>query len=154
MQLATLCYVKHNNKTLMLFRNKKEKDIHKGKWNGLGGKFESGESPEACVIREVKEESGLTIYSPKLHGFITFPAFDDIKDWYVFVFTANQFDGKLIESNEGKLEWIDDNKLSTLNMWEGDPIFMKWIKDGRFFSSIFEYQKHNLKSYSVQFYVK
>ncbi len=152
MQLATLCYVKHNGKTLMLHRTKKENDIHKGKWNGLGGKFEPGECPEACVIREVQEESGLAISMPKLRGFITFPAFDDIQDWYVFVFTADQFKGELIDSNEGRLEWIPDTELDKLNLWEGDPIFLEWIKDGRFFSSVFEYSAGKLKSHSVHFY--
>lgn len=136
----------------MLYRNKKENDMHEGKWNGLGGKFEAGECPEACVIREVREESGLSITMPQLRGFITFPAFDDIRDWYVFVFTADQFSGELIESNEGRLEWIPDDELPKLNLWEGDPIFLEWIKDGRFFSSVFEYGNGKLKSHSVHFY--
>ena len=76
-----------NNQTLMLHRVKKENDMHEGKWNGLGGKLEAGETPEECVIREVKEESGLNIFNPKLHGFIAFPAFDEIQDWFVFIFS-------------------------------------------------------------------
>jgi len=88
MKLATLCYIKDNstNKTLMLYRNKKENDYHEGKWNGLGGKFELGETPEECAIRELKEESGLTVENPKLKGLLTFPNFDGVDDWYVFVF--------------------------------------------------------------------
>ena len=98
MQLATLCYIIDNDKTLMLHRIKKKDDFHEGKWNGLGGKFEHGESPEECVIREVKEESGLLIKNPRMHGFITFPMFDGKKDWYVFLFTAREFKGKLIDT--------------------------------------------------------
>ena len=128
MQLATLCYIKKNQKTLMLHRIKKQNDIHEGKWNGLGGKFESGETPEECVIREVKEESGLEITNPKLHGIILFPNFDGIKDWFVFVFSSTQFNGEIIESDEGILKWINDELLFSLNLWEGDKIFMDWIK--------------------------
>ena len=89
MKLATLCYVidKLQNKTLMIHRVKKENDYHEGKWNGLGGKLEPGESPEDCVIREIKEEAGLIIKNPRMHGFITFPNFDEVDDWYVFIFT-------------------------------------------------------------------
>ncbi|MDP3445616.1 MAG: 8-oxo-dGTP diphosphatase, partial [Ignavibacteria bacterium] len=109
-QLATLCYVMNENKTLMLHRVKKENDYHKGKWNGLGGKFEVGESPEECAKREILEESGLVVENPLLKGIITFPMFDNVKDWYVFVFTSDKFTGELIHSNEGNLEWIDNDK--------------------------------------------
>ena len=107
MILATLCYIKRNGKTLMVHRNKKLNDIHAGKWNGLGGKIETGESPEECVRREVREEAGLTIENPKLHGLVMFPNFKG-NDWYVFVFTATEFIGELIDSPEGKLQWIED----------------------------------------------
>jgi len=133
MQLATLCYVIDKDKTLMLFRNKKSNDVHEGKWNGLGGKFEPGETPEECAIREVKEESGLVIKNPLLKGFITFPMFDGKKDWYVFLFTINNFSGKLIDSREGKLEWIPNNKLLELNLWDGDRIFIPWLFKKDFF---------------------
>ena len=152
MQLATLCYIKNDNKTLMLHRVKKENDIHEGKWNGLGGKFEPGETPEECVIREVKEESGLDIIKPKLHGYISFPAFDEIQDWFVFVFSAEEFSGDLIESSEGNLEWIVDNKLNGLNLWEGDKIFMKWMADDKLFSAKFIYKNKRLISHNVHFY--
>ena len=90
MILATLCYVidKKNEQILMLHRVKKKNDFHEGKWNGLGGKFDEGESPEDCVIREIREESGLKIKKPRLHGFITFPNFDGKNDWHVFIYTA------------------------------------------------------------------
>lgn len=154
MKIATLCYVIDDVKkrTLMLHRVKKENDMHEGKWNGLGGKLENGESPEDCVIREVKEESGLTIINPHLHGFITFPAFDGFEDWYVFLFTANKFEGDLIESNEGNLEWIDNNKVCDLNLWEGDKEFMKWLYDEKFFSAKFNYANGRLVDYTVNFY--
>ena len=136
-----------------MHRNKRDGDIHKGKWNGLGGKFDTGESPEQCIIREVEEESGLLISTPKLHGFITFPQFKDNQDWYVFVYTADQFEGTLIDCNEGELEWINDQQLSSLNLWEGDHIFLKWIYQNKpFFTAIFNYQNKELQSHSVVFH--
>src|SRR6056297_2091953 len=110
--LATLCYLQKDGQTLMLFRNKKENDIHEGKYNGLGGKFEIGESPEECARREIEEESGLVAEELHLKGVITFPKFDGTNDWYVFVYTVFQFSGRLIESPEGSLEWIDNDRLS------------------------------------------
>jgi len=112
MILATLCYIKRDGCTLMVYRNKKVNDIHEGKWNGLGGKFEAGETPEKCVIREILEESGLSIHNPKMRGLLMFPAFKG-NDWYVFVFTANEFSGELIDSPEGRLEWILMKRFST-----------------------------------------
>lgn len=150
--LATLCYVKHAGKTLMLHRIKRPDDIHNGKWNALGGKLESSETPEECVIREVKEESGLIIRRPKLVGILTFPGFNQEEDWYVYVFVAEEFTGKLRDSEEGYLEWVDDSKLLGLNLWEGDPIFLKWIEEGRFFSGKFVYRNGKLIDHSVTFY--
>ncbi|MEG8946133.1 NUDIX hydrolase [Rosettibacter firmus] len=152
MQLATLCYVIDDDKTLMMHRVKKKNDMHEGKWNGLGGKFEHGETPEECVIREVKEESGLLIKNPKLHGFITFPMFDGKKDWYVFLFTAKEFEGNLIDSKEGILKWIPNDKLLELNLWEGDKIFIPWLFQDKFFSAKFIYEDGILKNYEVKFY--
>ncbi|MGD1006445.1 MAG: 8-oxo-dGTP diphosphatase [Ignavibacteriaceae bacterium] len=154
MKLATLCYVidRKNKTTLMIYRIKKRNDVHEGKWNGLGGKFEENESPEECVIREIKEESGLNIKSPKLHGFITFPLFDGKEDWYVFIFTAHEFTGKLIDSNEGNLEWIPNKKIIELNLWDGDVIFLNWLKKNKFFSAKFIYNNGKLENYSVNFY--
>ena len=153
MKLATLCYIQQDNQTLMLHRIKKENDIHQGKWNGLGGKFEQGESPEECVIREVKEESGLDIKNPILRGIITFPLFKDQEDWYVFVYTTNQFTGNVIDSPEGKLAWIDDQELLSLNLWPGDYIFLKWIyQQSAFFSATFTYENKELISHSVIFH--
>jgi 8-oxo-dGTP diphosphatase len=153
-KLATLCYVKDTarRQTLMLHRIKRHADIHAGKWNGLGGKFEVGETPEACVIREIREESGLAIHSPQLCGVLTFPAFKDGEDWYVFVFVATEFAGDLIETEEGELAWIDDDQLLSLNLWEGDPLFLQWIEDGRFFSGHFTYVDGDLCGHGVVFH--
>jgi 8-oxo-dGTP diphosphatase len=152
MILATLCYVKRDGKTLMVHRNKKPNDIHAGKWNGLGGKFEAGETPETCVQREVQEESGLVIQDPRLHGLLMFPKFKG-NDWYVFVFTATEFEGKLIDSSpEGRLEWIEEDKLTSLNLWESDHIFLPWLAEGKFFSAKFEYEGDTMGEYEVTFH--
>src|SRR3970040_682547 len=150
MILATLCYVKRDSHTLMVHRNKKANDIHEGKLNGLGGKFEAGETPEECVIREIYEESGLSIRNPKLCGLLMFPKFKG-NDWYVFVFTATEFSGELIDSPEGPLEWIPDEKILALNLWESDHIFMQWMENGKFFSAKFEYEGEVMKGYEVTF---
>jgi 8-oxo-dGTP diphosphatase len=152
MQLATLCYLMDGERTLMLHRIKKKNDVHEGKWNGLGGKFEAGETPEECAIREIKEESGLLMKNPRMHGFISFPMFDGKKDWYVFLFTASKFEGKLIDSHEGKLEWVPNEELLKLNLWEGDRIFIPWLLEDKFFSAKFVYEDGNLVSHSVEFY--
>ena len=152
MKISTLCYIKKNNQTLMLHRIKKKNDIHKNKWNGLGGKLIEGESPEECVKREVLEESGLIIESPNLHGIITFPKFDEIDDWIVFVYTAKNFEGNLIGCKEGKLNWVSDDQLLNLNLWEGDKIFIPWLSQEKFFSAKFIYKKKKLADYSVVFY--
>lgn len=152
MELATLCYLKREGKTLMIHRIKREEDMHKGKWNGLGGKVEPGETPEECVIREVKEECGLTVKNPLLKGLLTFPAFDGFDDWYVFVFVATEFYGELTDSEEGVLKWIADSELFSLNLWGGDKIFLKWLKKKGFFSARFFYAKGKLVDYTVVFY--
>jgi 8-oxo-dGTP diphosphatase len=151
MILATLCYIKHNGHTLMVYRNKKANDIHQGKCNGLGGKFEPGESPEECVRREVLEESGLCIRVPKLHGLLMFPGFKG-QDWYVFVFTAREFAGELIDSPEGQLEWIPDEKLTSLNLWASDHVFMPWLEKKVFFSAKFIYVGEAMQGYEVAFH--
>ena len=136
----------------MLHRIKKENDMHAGKWNGLGGKFEPHETPEECAIREIYEESGLKADSLNLKGVITFPEFSKGEDWYVFVFVVNEFHGELIESNEGELHWIDDDKLLGLNLWDGDEIFIKWLDKKEFFSAMFHYKNGLLEKHSEYFY--
>ena len=152
MKIGTPCYIDDGDKTLMLHRIKKENDIHEGKWNGLGGKFEDGESPEDCVIREVKEESGLDILNPTLKGILTFPKFDEVDDWMVFVFVSNEFSGELSECDEGVLKWIDNDNILKLNLWDGDKIYMKWLTGHPFFSAKFIYKKRILQSHDVVFY--
>lgn len=152
MKLATLCYVRKGGKTLMLHRVKKVDDVHEGKWNGLGGKLEPGESPEECVIREVREEAGLKIQAPLLKGVLTFPDFAKGEDWYVFVFTASKFSGRLIDSAEGNLAWIADRDLLKLNLWGGDKVFLPLLRRRGHFSGKFHYRGGRLKKYSVETY--
>ncbi len=149
--LATLCYLRRDGHTLMVHRNKKPNDIHAGKWNGLGGKFEPGETPEQCVRREVREESGLEIHDPHLHGLLMFPGFKG-NDWYVFVFTADRFSGELIDSPEGTLRWVPDSELAGLPLWESDPIFFPWLQQPGFFSARFDYAGDKMLDYEVHFY--
>ena len=152
MKLATLCYVKSpNGLTLMIHRIKKAGDIHAGKWNGLGGKLEAGESPEQCVIREVREEAGLEIENPRYHGLLVFADFK-ADDWYVFVFTATQFTGSLIESAEGHLEWIPGDEILTLPLWPSDPIFLPWLEHDVVFSARFQYRGDEMLGHEVRFY--
>ncbi|MCL4858192.1 MAG: 8-oxo-dGTP diphosphatase [Caldilineaceae bacterium] len=152
MKLATLCYVKAHGRTLMMHRIKKANDMHEGKWNGLGGKLMPGETPEQCAIREVEEESGLRMVEPQLRGFLTFPAFDEIDDWYVFVFVAYGFTGELIDSSEGVLAWVDDDRLLDLNLWEGDRVFLQWLERDGIFSGQFIYEQGRLVDHHVIFY--
>lgn len=149
MKLATLCYLRRHNQTLMMHRVKKDNDIHQDKWNGLGGKFNPGESPEECVIREIEEESGFIIENPVLKGVLTFPEFSANEDWYVFVFVATEFDGKMIDSTEGNLKWIDNDKLLNLNLWEGDRHFIKLLDRDVFFSGKFHYKNGNLIDHNM-----
>lgn len=144
MKLATLCYLRRDNQTLMLLRNKKANDIHEGKWNGLGGKFELGESPEECAIREIEEESGLIATAPQLKGFLTFPRFKDGEDWYVLLFLVTRFHGELRESPEGHLEWIDNDRLLELNLWPGDRLFLPALDSPGFISAKLTYENGEL----------
>ena len=136
----------------MLHRGKRPGDIHSGKWNGLGGKLEPGETPEECVVREVREESGLKISRPRFRGVLTFPGFDGENDWLVFVYTARRFSGKLGRTPEGLLRWIPDRDVASLPLWEGDRIFLRWLKGKRFFSAKFTYKKGRLRGARVRFY--
>ena len=152
LKLATLCYIKDGSQTLMLHRVKKENDMHVGKWNGLGGKVEQGESPEACAIREIHEESGLIVRDPLLKGFITFPQFDGKNDWYVFVYRFDNFEGELIDSPEGNLEWISDKRMREIPLWDGDRIFMEWLDKKGIFSAVFNYKAGVLRDWNVTWY--
>lgn len=152
MKLATLCYVRKDGKTLMVYRNKKENDMHQGKWNGLGGKLEPGETPEECAVREIFEESGLKVSQLDWKGLLTFPAFSNEEDWYAFVFVASEFHGELIDSPEGELSWIDNDRLVDLNLWEGDRHFLPWLDEDGMFSAKFIYNAGRLESYAVNKY--
>jgi 8-oxo-dGTP diphosphatase len=151
-QLATLCYIRKEGRTLMMHRDSSPADVHYGKWNGLGGKFMPGESPEDCVKREILEESGLEIYAPKLAGILTFPNFSHNKDWYVFVFTADIFTGTLKPSKEGSLSWIDDHDLLNLQLWEGDSYFLPLVLERRFFLGTFRYKEGTLTDHQLTIY--
>ncbi len=150
--LATLCYVMDGQRTLMLFRNRKKNDIHKQKWNGLGGKLEAGETPEECAVREVFEESGLTVTNPFMRGVLTFPLFDGENDWYVFLFEMHEFSGELIDSPEGELAWIPNEELLDLNLWEGDRIFLRWLGKPGLHSGVFRYENGELEEWSSVHY--
>jgi 8-oxo-dGTP diphosphatase len=152
MKLATLCYLRRNGQTLMLHRNKNENDMHLGKWNGLGGKLENGESPEECAIREIREESGYIAKNPTFRGMITFPKFSNDEDWYVFLFVVTDFDGQWIDSAEGHLQWIPDDEILDLPLWEGDRIFIPWLERPEIFSGKFVYHDGQLKHHEVVFY--
>lgn len=150
--VATLCYVRSGGRTLMLHRNKKEGDVHRGKYNGLGGKLDPGESPDECVIREVREESGLNLLDARLRGVLTFPAFKDGEDWLVFVYTATRFEGEIGDCPEGTLQWVADGKLLDLPLWEGDRVFLPWLDGERFFSAKFVYRDGRLAGHDASFY--
>ena len=152
LKLATLCYVRRAGQTLMIHRTKKENDMHQGKWNGLGGKFEPGETPEECARREILEESGLLVGKLTLKGLLTFPGFANDEDWYAFVFVANEFEGELIDSPEGSLQWIDNAQLLDLDLWEGDRIFLKWLDQPGFFSGKFIYKDGQFVDHQVVYY--
>ena len=136
----------------MLHRVHRDADFHHGKWNGLGGKLLPGETPEEGVRREVLEESGLTLENPRLRGLITFPLFDGVDDWYVFVFTSEFAGESLRECPEGKLEWIADEALGDLNLWPGDRVFLPWLEQPSFFSAKFFYQNREFAGHEVSFY--
>ena len=152
MIFSSLCYIEKDEKYLMLHRTKKKNDINENKWIGIGGKFEADESPEECIVREVKEETGLTLNSYKLRGIITYIS----KTWeteYVCLFTSNDFSGKLIECDEGDLKCIEKDKVNTLPTWEGDHIFIdKLQRDNGFFSAKFEYDGEKLLRYELKEY--
>lgn len=133
--LTTLCYIRNEDSYLLLHRIKKENDINKDKWIGVGGHFEESESPEECLLREVKEETGLTLTSYKFHGIVTFVSDNDPVE-YMCLYSADSFTGEIIECNEGKLEWIKKSDYLSLNLWEGDPIFINLMESGHPFFSL------------------
>lgn len=150
MKLSTLCYIEKDESYLMLHRISKANDVNKDKWIGVGGRFEDGETPEECLLREVKEETGLTLHSFRLRGILTFIA-DGWDNEYIFLYTSDDFTGELIDCDEGVLEWVAKKELASLNLWEGDLIFHKLIEDNEpLFSLKLEYQGNKLVNHSFQ----
>ena len=141
---TTLCYVEQNESYLMLHRVKKQQDLNQDKWICVGGKFWDGESPEECVIRETKEETGLKLTEYQYRGIVTFVS----NEWpteYMHLFTATGFDGELITCDEGDLEWVAKDQLLHLNLWEGDRIFLRLLQEGApFFSLKLKYEGQSL----------
>ena len=120
---TTLCYITRGEEVLMLHRVKKQNDINKDKWIGIGGKFQENESPDQCLLREAKEETGLTLTDYKCRGIVTFLN-DCCEGEYMYLFTADGFEGELKECDEGDLQWVSREFLYSLPMWEGDKIFL------------------------------
>ncbi len=134
MKNTTLCYIEDGSRYLMLHRVKKERDENKDKWIGIGGKFEEGESPEDCVLREVREETGLALTAYRYRGIVTFVS----NVWgteYMHLFTADAWTGEVRECDEGELAWVEKQAVQALPIWPGDKIFLRLLaEDAPFFS--------------------
>lgn len=133
--MTTLCYIEAEDSYLMLHRVSKKNDVNKDKWIGVGGHFEEGESPEECLLREVCEETGLTLTSWRFRGIVTFTQ-EGYGTEYMCLYTADGFKGEIRECEEGVLEWIKKDELLKLNLWKGDLIFLKLLKDDMPFFSL------------------
>lgn len=143
---CTLCYLENDkDEYLMLHRVKKKNDINHDKWIGVGGKFEADESPEECLLREVREETGLTLTSWRFRAVITFVS-EGHETEYIYLYTADGWTGDMIECNEGNLEWVPKAKVCGLPIWEGDKIFFRLIEDpdSPFFSLKMSYEGDKL----------
>lgn len=145
MRNSTLCYIEKDGSYLMLHRVKKENDINRDKWIGIGGGFEDGESPEECIMREAREETGLTLKSLRYRGIVTFVS-DVYETEYMHLFTSDSFDGTLSDCDEGVLEWVPKTSFASLELWEGDYIFLRLIenKNEPFFSLKLTYKGDKL----------
>lgn len=140
MHNSTLCYILRGNDVLMLHRVKKKNDINHDKWIGIGGKFEFEESPDECLLREAREETGLTLTAWRCRGVVTFLN-EGGEGEYMYLFTADAFEGELIECSEGDLQWISRDLLDTLPKWEGDQIFLNLLwQDAPFFLLTLRYR--------------
>ena len=134
-KLSTLCYIEKDGQYLMLHRTVKENDVNHDKWIGVGGHFEYGESPEECLLREVKEETGYTLTSWKYRGLVTFVYGEDVVE-YMSLYTADGFEGDPIECDEGQLEWVEKDAVWGMEIWEGDKIFFRLLDEERDFFSL------------------
>lgn len=136
MKNTTICYIERERQYLMLHRVKKEQDENKDKWIGIGGKFEEDESPEDCVLREVREETGLTLTDYRYRGLVTFVS-DEWEGQHMHLFTATGYTGELAENcDEGELAWIDKRRLLELTLWEGDKLFLRLLEEEAPFFSL------------------
>ena len=144
MILSTLCYIEKDGCWLMLHRVKKKNDVNHDKWIGIGGKFEEGESPEDCLLREPREETGLTLTEYRFRGLVTFVS-DEAPTEYMHLFTATGFTGTLQECDEGTLEWVPIKQVETLPLWQGDRLFLELLqREERFFSLKLRYEGERL----------
>ena len=148
---STLCYLERGDEYLMLHRVKKKNDANHDKWIGVGGKFEEGESPEECILRETAEETGLTLTTYRYRGLVTFVS-DQWPTEYMHLFTATAWEGTPIPCAEGELAWIKKEELLRLPMWEGDKIFLDLLdNEDRFFSLKLCYKGDRLASHELEF---
>jgi 8-oxo-dGTP diphosphatase len=151
-KLTTLCYIEKDDKYLMLHRIKKENDLNHDKWIGIGGKFEADETPEECLLREAKEETGYTLTDYRFRGIITFLS-DEWESEYMHLFTATGFTGEPIPCDEGELVWVPKKDLETLTLWEGDKIFLRLLQeDAPFFSLKLRYEGEHLAEQELKIY--
>ena len=144
MKNTSLCYIEKDGSYLMLHRIKKVNDENHDKWIGVGGKFEYGEAPEECMLREVREETGLTLTSWRMRGVITFVS-DEWGCEYMFLFTADKWSGELSDCDEGTLEWVRKEDVPSLPIWEGDKLFFELLsRDEPFFLMTLHYSGEKL----------
>lgn len=153
MTITTLCYIENNEQYLMLHRTKKQNDINQGKWIGVGGHVEIEESPEECLVREVKEETGLTLTSYRLRGLVSFIN-SECESELMCVFTADEYTGNLITCEEGDLQWIAKTQVPDLPTWEGDRVFLELLlsDEQRFFSIKLQYEGDRLVEKKINLY--